>query len=75
MNLKYEMHHGISIVPLWSECNVNYSTFGSGFAGLGGALLSVDGTGQLSSTKIGFPQSCERTRGDGEKAWNNGDKR
>ena len=36
---------------------------------LGGILLSVDGTGQFSSTKICCPECCERKQEDGEKAY------
>ena len=36
---------------------------------LGALLLSVDGTGQFSSTKIRCPECCERKQEDGEKAY------
>jgi hypothetical protein len=36
---------------------------------LGGILLSIDGTGQFSSTKIRCPECCERTPENGEKEY------
>jgi len=36
---------------------------------LGGILLSVDGTGQFSSTQIRCPECCERKHEDGEKEY------
>ena len=36
---------------------------------LGGILLSVDGTGQFSSTQIRCPECCERTHANGEKEY------
>ncbi len=36
---------------------------------LGGTLLSVDGTGQFYSTKIGCPECCEPTHANGDKEY------
>ena len=36
---------------------------------LDGLLLSIDGTGQFSSTKIHCPECCERTRRDGHSEY------